>query len=71
LIVVTGDHETGGMSLTVDSTGAPRAAYNTTGHTAELVPIFANGPGAAAFGRMLANERVGQLLLEHVGRQAP
>jgi len=71
LIVVTGDHETGGMSLTVDSTGAPRAAYNTTGHTAELVPIFANGPGAAAFGRMLANERVGQLLLEHVGRQSP
>ena len=68
LIVVTGDHETGGLSVIEDSTGAPMTAYHTTGHTAELVPIFANGPGAQAFGRMMDNERVGQLLLEHVGR---
>jgi len=68
LIVVTGDHETGGLSVIEDSTGAPMTVYNTTGHTAELIPIFANGPGAKAFGGMLANERVGQLLLQHVGR---
>jgi alkaline phosphatase len=71
LIVVTGDHETGGLSVIQDSTGAPMTIYNTTGHTAELVPIFANGPGAEAFGRMMNNERVGQLLLEHVGRESP
>lgn len=71
LIVVTSDHETGGMSITADSTGAPVASYNTTSHTAELVPLFAHGPGAEAFAGTIANERVGQLLLRHVRQDSP
>ena len=69
LIVVTSDHETGGMSITADSTGSVQAAYLTGSHTGELVPIFAHGPGAEWFGSVMPNERVGQLLLESVRRQ--
>jgi alkaline phosphatase len=66
LIVVLGDHETGGLAVHTDSTGAPTLRYTTGGHTAALVPIFAVGPGNEQFGGLLSNERVGQRLLEMV-----
>lgn len=47
------------------------ADYTTAGHTAQMVPLFASGPGAEAFGGMLDNYRVGQMLLEIVRRPAP
>jgi alkaline phosphatase len=46
------------------------ADYTTGGHTAQMVPLFASGPGAEAFGRMIDNHRVGQMLLEIVRRPA-
>ncbi len=45
LIVVTADHETGGLSL--DKKGRPR--WTTTGHSAADVPVFAIGVGAENF----------------------
>jgi alkaline phosphatase len=44
------------------------ADYTTGGHTAQMVPLFASGPGAEAFAGMIDNNRVGQLLLEIVRR---
>lgn len=44
------------------------AEYTTGGHTPEMVPLFASGPGAEAFAGMIDNHRVGQLLLEIVRR---
>lgn len=44
------------------------ADYTTRGHTAQMVPLFASGPGAEAFGGMIDNHRVGQLLLRIVHR---
>jgi alkaline phosphatase len=52
LVVVTADHETGGLTL-VDgdlSTGKITGRYSTSGHTGLMVPVFAYGPGAEAFG---------------------
>ena len=60
LVIVTADHETGGLAL---SGAAPQNAGNqmnsqyqevtgkftTDGHTATLIPVFAYGPGAEAF----------------------
>jgi len=46
------------------------AAYTTGGHTGEMVPLFASGPGAEAFGGMIDNFRIGQMLLEIVRRPA-
>lgn len=70
LIVVTGDHETGGLALTLPR-GKPQAGtYTTPGHTSTMVPLFAGGPGADAFARWLTNAEVGRLLLRAVGAGA-
>lgn len=70
LIVVTGDHETGGISLPRDSVQRfnSRLHYSTGDHTAVIIPIFATGPGAEQFGGLLENREVGRLLLQAVTR---
>lgn len=70
LVVVTGDHETGGLAVVPDSTGGLEAEYVTTGHSLELVPLFATGPGAEAFAGIQSNATVGRLLLERVSGQS-
>ena len=67
LIVVTADHETGGLAVETGR-GDLRADYTTVGHTAAMVPIFAKGPGAERFGGIIANYQVGRILLEMVRR---
>ena len=42
--------------------------YTTGGHTAQMTPLFAKGPGAERFGGMIDNYRVGQLLFEMLRR---
>ena len=66
LIVVTADHETGGLALQYDSTASIAAAYTSGGHTATMVPLFAIGPGAERFGGISTNDRIGRLLIEAV-----
>ncbi|UCD23460.1 MAG: alkaline phosphatase [Gemmatimonadota bacterium] len=44
------------------------ARYTTTGHTAQMVPLFASGPGAEVFGGLKPNWRIGELLLQVVRR---
>lgn len=51
LVIVTADHETGGLTLTDGNlqTGELTAAFSTPGHTAVPVPVYAFGPGAELF----------------------
>jgi alkaline phosphatase len=51
LVVITADHETGGLAITDGDMQAGQAEgkYVTTGHTGIMVPVFAYGPGAEAF----------------------
>jgi alkaline phosphatase len=57
LVVVTADHETGGLALasyTDEDTGASDysrigPSFATGGHSATMIPVFAYGPGAEAF----------------------
>jgi alkaline phosphatase len=73
LIVITADHETGGLSLVQDRSGALEARYTTTSHTGSMIPLFARGPGAERFGGVKDNYRIGQLLRQVVeqARTAP
>jgi alkaline phosphatase len=66
LVLVAGDHETGGVTLPYDANREPVMQYASRGHTGVLVPLFAAGPGAERFGGILRNDRVGQILLEMV-----
>lgn len=65
LVIATGDHETGGVSLRESGTDF-ELSYTTGGHTAALVPLFASGPQAERFGGLLDNHVVGRRLLEIV-----
>lgn len=51
LVVITADHETGGLAITDGDMQAGQAEgkYVTKGHTGIMVPVFAYGPGAEAF----------------------
>lgn len=44
--------------------------YTTGGHTGQMIPLFASGPGAERFAGIIDNHRVGQLLLEIARRPA-
>jgi alkaline phosphatase len=51
LVVVTADHETGGVTITGGSkeTHKVKLSFSTTGHTAVMVPVYAYGPGSEKF----------------------
>ncbi len=68
LVVVTADHETGGISLAAAENRVDTLQYATGGHSAAFVPLFAVGPGAERFGGLKENREVGELLLEAVRR---
>lgn len=57
LVIVTADHETGGMALTGGSIkdGTVKAAFPTGDHTSVMVPVFAYGPGAEEFIGIMEN----------------
>ena len=60
LVIVTSDHETGGMALTGGSMkdGVVKGAYPTNGHTGVMVPIFSYGPGAEEFLGIMENTEI-------------
>ena len=68
LVVVTADHETGGIGLPTAERRTDSLQYTTEDHSAAFVPLFAVGPGAERFGGLKENREVGQLLLEAVRR---
>jgi alkaline phosphatase len=52
----------------LDDSSTLVARYTTGGHTAQMVPLFASGPGAEQFGGMKDNWEVGELLKAAVRR---
>ncbi len=56
LVIVTADHETGGMALEQGhAKDSIDIEFNSGQHTATLVPVFAFGPGAERFGGIYDN----------------
>ncbi len=56
LVIVTADHETGGLALEQGNGFEVLELEFTTGyHTATMVPVFAYGPGAEQFGGVMDN----------------
>lgn len=60
LVVVTADHETGGLSLTDGNlaTSSVVGSYANTKHTAVMVPVFAFGPAAILYAGLYDNTAV-------------
>ncbi len=76
LVVVTADHETGGMALVKGdlSKHEVEAAFPTKSHTGIMVPVYAYGTGAAAFSGVYENtdifHRIVRLYLPGEGKTA-
>jgi alkaline phosphatase len=60
LVIVTADHETGGLSLDGGSLAKKQVVshFSSTHHTGIMVPIFAFGPGAELFQGTMENTDV-------------
>lgn len=60
LVIVTADHETGGLSdLGTDvNSGKVKGGFSTGGHTGVMVPVFAFGPGAELFRGIYENTEI-------------
>jgi len=68
LIVITADHETGGMAILDGNmeTGKVKAAFQSGQHTGVMVPVFAFGPGAEKFTGIMKNTDIAQKLIEMI-----
>lgn len=57
LVIITADHETGGLTLTNGDIKErkAKASFSTKGHTGTPVPVFAFGPGAENFTGFMEN----------------
>jgi alkaline phosphatase len=57
LVIVTSDHETGGLTLTNGDiqSGKITGHFSTGGHTGVMLPVFAYGPGADEFTGIFKN----------------
>ena len=63
LVLVTADHDTGGLAILGGEEGQPmRIRWATGNHTAEPVPVLAYGTGAERFGGVLDNAEIGRML---------
>jgi len=69
LVIVTADHETGGMALNspYGSKDKIEIAWTTDGHTGVPVPLMAYGPHAIEFTGWWENTQIGQKVAELLG----
>lgn len=69
LLIVTADHETGGISVTSGELNKPNIEFLCTNHTANAVGVFAYGPGEDLFRGFYNNYETGQKLLSLINRR--
>ena len=72
LVIITADHETGGYAINPGSTfNEIIGAFNTNGHTAALVPVFAYGPSAHLFSGIYENTAIHAKMKKALGFETP
>ncbi|MDE0043079.1 MAG: alkaline phosphatase [Candidatus Poribacteria bacterium] len=73
LIIVTADHETGGLQV-LENNGAgnfPTVSWTTEGHTSTNVPVYGWGPNAERIGGLMDNTDLFDVVNNGVGRVKP
>jgi alkaline phosphatase len=65
LVVITADHETGGVTITGGNrdTHKVKLSFSTKDHTAVMVPVYAYGPGAENFSGVYDNTDIFRKIL--------
>lgn len=68
LVIVTADHETGGYAINYGSThDSIVPAFTSDYHTADLIPVFAKGPGASNFSGIYENTEIFHKMISLLG----
>lgn len=69
LVIVTADHETGGLAITMGKTENFEivAGFNTVGHSATMVPVFSYGKFSELFGGIYDNTQIFHKMIEALG----
>ena len=69
LVIVTADHETGGLAITMGKTKGYEivAGFNTGGHSATMVPVFSYGKFSELFGGIYDNTQIFHKMIEALG----
>ncbi|WP_232830196.1 alkaline phosphatase [Lewinella sp. IMCC34191] len=71
LVIVTADHETGGYAIQNGSSlGNIEGAFTSDYHTADLIPVFAYGPGAERFSGIYENTAIFDKMVQLYGLKA-
>jgi alkaline phosphatase len=66
LVIVTADHETGGLTFTQEK-GQVKPHWSTKGHSGAPVPVWAVGPGAAQFAGVQDNTEIPKKIARLLG----
>ena len=68
LVIVTADHETGGLTIEDGNyeTGMVLGDYTTGGHTGIMVPVFSFGPGAEYLTGFIDNTDIAKQIRKHL-----
>ena len=69
LVVVTADHETGGLTLPVAGKDMDTCKWTTTGHTSAPIIIYAEGPGSEDFHGVIQNNRQFHIIMNAIRRK--
>lgn len=68
LLIITADHETGGLSFPGSAVqGTLRSAFSTTDHSGIMVPVYAFGAGAETFTGVYDNTEIFSKILSLTG----
>ena len=69
LVIVTADHETGGVTITGGNSEKRevKLSFSSKGHTAVMIPVYAYGPGAEKFTGIYENTDIFRKMLEGFG----
>ena len=67
LLIITADHETGGLKILEQKNGSAVIQWGTGSHTGEPVGVYAYGPGAELFNGMMDNTEIHHKILEAIG----
>ncbi|MGB5026814.1 MAG: alkaline phosphatase, partial [Saprospiraceae bacterium] len=70
LVVITADHETGGLAIIGgEKFGSLKTGFTTEHHTADLIPVFAYGPGAELFSGIYENTEIYKKMMRLMGKE--
>ncbi len=69
LVVVTADHETGGLTLPVAGKDMDTCKWTTTGHTAAPIIIYAEGPGSENFHGVIQNNEQFHIIMKAIKKE--